>query len=98
MGFGGWNAKRGRVRTVVTGLGSVGLASIVVVLGLVTGAAAEPCDVAADLEYVALGDWRLFFYNRDRLAKLTTKEIEQAAAHFRRDEIPPRRQIGHSRS
>lgn len=56
MGFGGWNAKRGRVRTVVTGLGSVGLASIVVVLGLVTGAAAEPCDVAADLEYVALGD------------------------------------------
>ncbi len=56
MGFGGWNAKRGRVRTVVTGLGAVGLASIVVVLGLVTGAAAEPCDVAADLEYVALGD------------------------------------------
>ncbi len=56
MGFGGCNAKRGRVRTVVTGLGSVGLASIVVVLGLVTGAAAEPCDVAADLEYVALGD------------------------------------------
>ena len=56
MGFGRWNAKRGRVRTVITGLGSVGLASIVVVLGLVTGAAAEPCDVAADLEYVALGD------------------------------------------
>jgi zinc protease len=33
-------------------------------------------------EYVALGDWRLFFYNRDRLAKLTTKEVEQAAARY----------------
>lgn len=33
-------------------------------------------------EYVALGDWRLFFYNRDRLAKLTTKEVETAASRY----------------
>ncbi len=33
-------------------------------------------------EYIALGDWRLFFYTRDRLAKLSAKEVEQAAARY----------------
>jgi zinc protease len=33
-------------------------------------------------EYVALGDWRLFFYNRDRLAKLTARDVEQTAARY----------------
>jgi zinc protease len=33
-------------------------------------------------EYVALGDWRLFFHDRDRLARLTSKEVEAAAARY----------------
>jgi len=33
-------------------------------------------------EYVALGDWRLFFYNRDRVAQLTSPTVDQAAARY----------------
>jgi zinc protease len=33
-------------------------------------------------ESIALGDWRLFFYDRDRLAKLTPKEVGAAAARY----------------
>jgi zinc protease len=33
-------------------------------------------------EYVALGDWRLFFHDRDRLSRLTPKEVEAAAARY----------------
>ncbi len=33
-------------------------------------------------EYVALGDWRLFFYNRDRIAKLTSATVDEAAARY----------------
>ncbi|HTN50028.1 MAG TPA: pitrilysin family protein [Burkholderiaceae bacterium] len=33
-------------------------------------------------EYIALGDWRLFFYSRDRLQKMTSKEVDQAAARY----------------
>ena len=33
-------------------------------------------------EYVALGDWRLFFHNRDRIAKLTGATVDQAAARY----------------
>ncbi len=33
-------------------------------------------------EYVALGDWRLFFYNRDRVATLTSATVDQAAARY----------------
>jgi zinc protease len=33
-------------------------------------------------EYVALGDWRLFFYAREQLAKLTPPQVQQAAARY----------------
>jgi zinc protease len=33
-------------------------------------------------EYIALGDWRLFFYSRDRLAKMTSAEVDQAATRY----------------
>jgi zinc protease len=33
-------------------------------------------------EYVALGDWRLFFYSRDRLAKVTAKQVDEAATRY----------------
>ncbi|MEP6609530.1 MAG: pitrilysin family protein [Burkholderiaceae bacterium] len=33
-------------------------------------------------EYIALGDWRLFFLQRDQLAKLTTAEVDAAARKF----------------
>jgi zinc protease len=33
-------------------------------------------------EYIALGDWRLFFYTRDRLNKLDAKQIDEAAARY----------------
>jgi zinc protease len=37
-------------------------------------------------EYLALGDWRLFFYDRDRVAKLTLEQVMRAAkTYFRRD-------------
>jgi zinc protease len=33
-------------------------------------------------EYVALGDWRLFFHSRDRLSTVTPKAVDQAAARY----------------
>jgi zinc protease len=33
-------------------------------------------------EYIALGDWRLFFYTRDRLDQLTAAEVESAASRY----------------
>ncbi|MEO6368086.1 MAG: insulinase family protein, partial [Steroidobacteraceae bacterium] len=37
-------------------------------------------------EYIALGDWRMFFLTRDRLAKISAAEVQAAAAkYFRRD-------------
>jgi zinc protease len=33
-------------------------------------------------EYVALGDWRLFFYARDRLATLTPQQVQEAATRY----------------
>src|SRR5512147_2344461 len=33
-------------------------------------------------EYVALGDWRLFFHNRDRVAGLASTTVDQAAARY----------------
>ena len=37
-------------------------------------------------EYIALGDWRFFFHDRDRTAKVTQNEVAQAAkTYFRRD-------------
>jgi zinc protease len=38
--------------------------------------------VSALSEAIAAGDWRLFFYHRDRLAKLTTDDLAQAAAKY----------------
>ncbi|MDQ3025059.1 MAG: insulinase family protein [Pseudomonadota bacterium] len=37
-------------------------------------------------EYIALGDWRLFFLARDELEKMTTEQVATASrAYFRRD-------------
>ena len=37
-------------------------------------------------EYIALGDWRLFFLSRDDLAKVTAEHVAKAAkAYYRRD-------------
>ncbi|MBC7609920.1 MAG: insulinase family protein, partial [Polaromonas sp.] len=37
-------------------------------------------------EYIALGDWRFFFYDRDRTAKVTAEQVVAAAkTYFRRD-------------
>ena len=37
-------------------------------------------------EYIALGDWRLFFLARDDLEKITSEQVAQASrAYFRRD-------------
>ena len=33
-------------------------------------------------EYISLGDWRLFFLQRDQLAKLTSAEVDQAAQKY----------------
>jgi len=33
-------------------------------------------------EYIALGDWRLFFLSRDQLAQVTTARIDQAAQRY----------------
>ncbi len=33
-------------------------------------------------EYIALGDWRLFFLARDRAAKITAAEVDAAAARY----------------
>jgi zinc protease len=33
-------------------------------------------------EFIALGDWRLYFYTRDRLPKLAAKQVDQAAARY----------------
>jgi zinc protease len=35
-------------------------------------------------EYIALGDWRMFFYMRDRTAKVTAEEVAAAAAKYYR--------------
>jgi zinc protease len=37
-------------------------------------------------DYIALGDWRLFFYSRDRAANMTAEEVTAASArHYRRE-------------
>jgi zinc protease len=37
-------------------------------------------------DYIALGDWRLFFYWRDRAANMTAEEVAAASArHYRRE-------------
>ncbi len=37
-------------------------------------------------EYIALGDWRMFFYSRDQLEKATPASVSQVAArYYRRD-------------
>src|SRR5690606_14170052 len=37
-------------------------------------------------EYIALGDWRMFFLNRDRHQQVTAEQASQAAGrYFRRD-------------
>ena len=37
-------------------------------------------------EYISLGDWRLFFFSRDRLGKVTPSDVGQAASkYFTRD-------------
>lgn len=37
-------------------------------------------------EYMALGDWRLFFYDRERIGKVTPAEVSSAAKnYFKRD-------------
>ena len=33
-------------------------------------------------EFIGAGDWRLFFLHRDRLRKITTEEVAQAAARY----------------
>jgi zinc protease len=33
-------------------------------------------------EYIALGDWRLFFYTRDRLSKVTVQDVDEAARKY----------------
>jgi len=33
-------------------------------------------------DYVSLGDWRLFFYSRDRLEKMTPAQLDAAAARY----------------
>ncbi len=33
-------------------------------------------------EWVAAGDWRLFFLHRDRLEKVTTEQVRRVAAHY----------------
>jgi zinc protease len=33
-------------------------------------------------EYIASGDWRLFFLERDRTRKITTEEVQQVAARY----------------
>jgi len=33
-------------------------------------------------EFIALGDWRLFFLSRDQLAQMTTARVEQAAQRY----------------
>lgn len=33
-------------------------------------------------EFIALGDWRLFFYGRDQIQKVTAKEAENAASKY----------------
>ena len=41
---------------MLSSLGAMGLGALVVVFGLVVGAAAAPCNPTATLEYVAMGD------------------------------------------
>ena len=41
---------------MLSGLGAMSLGALVVVFGLVAGAAAAPCNPTATLEYVAMGD------------------------------------------
>jgi len=42
-------------------------------------------------EWVAMGDWRLMFLNRDRIEKLTTEAVEKAAATYL---LPSNRTLG----
>lgn len=42
-------------------------------------------------EYVALGDWRLYFLNRDRLAKVTTADVKRVAGQYLK---PSNRTVG----
>ncbi len=36
-------------------------------------------------DYIALGDWRLFFYRRDRAANMTAEEVAAASKQYRRE-------------
>jgi zinc protease len=46
-------------------------------------ALADPQDFGVGLsEYIALGDWRLFFLSRDQLAQMTPARIDQAAQRY----------------
>jgi zinc protease len=46
-------------------------------------ALADPQDFGVGLsEFIALGDWRLFFLSRDQLAQMTTARIDQAAQRY----------------
>jgi len=33
-------------------------------------------------EFIALGDWRLFFYTRDQLQKVKAKDVDRAATRY----------------
>ena len=43
-------------------------------------------------EYIAMGDWRLFFINRDRIEKVSTDDIDRVAKIYFK---PSNRTIGH---
>ncbi len=46
-------------------------------------ALSDPEEFAVDLsDYIALGDWRFFFVNRDRIAALTADAVNKAAANY----------------
>jgi zinc protease len=46
-------------------------------------ALADPQDFGVGLsEYIALGDWRLFFLSRDQLEQMTTARVDQAARRY----------------
>ena len=44
---------------------------------------ADPQEFGIGLsEFIALGDWRLFFYSRDRMAKVTTEQADSVASRY----------------
>jgi zinc protease len=46
-------------------------------------ALADPQEFGIGLsEYIALGDWRLFFLSRDQLAQIKSTQVDEAAAHY----------------